>query len=121
MVRRIGYFALIFFYFGGGVNHFFNPGFYIPLIPDYFDNKPLINYTSGLLEIAGAIGLIFPKTRRWAVYGLIALLIAFIPSHIYFIEQGSCIGELCTPMWVGWARLVIIHPLLIWWLWIYKK
>ncbi|MEM9918721.1 MAG: hypothetical protein AAF990_11530, partial [Bacteroidota bacterium] len=58
------------------------------------------------------------QSRRWAAFGLIAMLIAFVPSHIHFIQIGSCVeGGLCTPPWVAWLRLLLIHPLLIWWAW----
>jgi hypothetical protein len=44
------------------------------------------------------------------------MLISFIPAHIYFIQIGSCVeGGMCVSEWIGWARLLIIHPLLIWW------
>ena len=44
------------------------------------------------------------------------MLIAFIPSHIWFIEIGSCVeGGLCVDEWISWLRLLIIHPVLIYW------
>jgi uncharacterized membrane protein len=60
-------------------------------------------------------------TRKWAAYGIIAMLIAFIPSHIYFIQINSCAGQLCVPTWLGWARLLLIHPLLLFWAWSNRK
>ncbi|MEL6538098.1 MAG: hypothetical protein AAFQ98_21955 [Bacteroidota bacterium] len=48
--------------------------------------------------------------------GIIAMLLAFIPSHIHFIQLGACVPDgLCTPVWVAWFRLVIIHPCFIFW------
>ncbi len=118
-IRYWGRILLVVAYFGAGINHFVNPEFYIPLIPDYFPNKPLINWLSGVAEVLGAIGVLIPVTRRIAVWGLIAMLLAFIPAHVYFIQLGGCVpGGLCTPMWVAWVRLVVIHPLLIWWAWV---
>ena len=71
---------------------------------------------TGIAELALAL-LIIPKSiRKWGAYGIIAMLVAFIPSHVYFIQIGSCIeGGLCAPEWVGWARLIVIHPILIYW------
>lgn len=80
-----------------GINHFVNLESYIPLIPDYFPYKSFLNLARGFFEILFGLGLFYPKTRKLSAYGIIALLIAFIPAHIYFIQQGSCIGELCIP------------------------
>lgn len=106
------------FYLLAGINHFIDPSFYLPLIPEYFMFPEAINYLSGGIEILLAVGLLFPASRKVSSYAIIAMLVAFIPSHIYFINQGSCIdGGLCVPEWIGWGRLLVIHPLLIWWAW----
>ena len=120
-VKRISLGAMVVFYLFAGYNHFRDPEFYLPLIPDYLPLHSLINDISGFVEIIFGIGLIFKSSRNFAIYGIIAMLIAFIPSHIYFIQVGSCLeGGLCVPAWVGWARLVVIHPLLILWAWKHK-
>ena len=113
---------LIMFYAFAGSYHFINPDFYLQLIPDYLPYPKLINYLSGFLEILLAIGVAFPKTRPIAVYGIILLLIAFIPSHVHFIMIGGCVsGGLCVPLWLAWLRLILSHPLLIFWAWYLKK
>lgn len=109
--------AMALFYVAAGLNHFLNPSFYLPLIPPYFPYHALINWSSGVIEILLGILLIPTFSRKWAAFGIIAMLIAFIPSHVYFIEVNSCAGDLCVPVWVGWFRLVVIHPLLIYWAW----
>ena len=123
---RVGHFGikqwsriiLILFYAFAGVNHFWHPEFYLPLIPDYLPEKGLINTLSGWLELLLALGMIFPFSRKIAVYGIIILLIAFIPSHVHFIQIGACTsGGFCTSLVVAWLRLLIVHPLLIWWVW----
>jgi uncharacterized membrane protein len=106
--KRLLLYLAIAFYFGAGLNHFANPEFYLPLIPPGFGNKEWINIAAGIAEIIAALGLMIPVTRRWAAYGLILLLIAFIPSHIYFIQIGTCVsGSLCVDEWIAWARLVL--------------
>lgn len=110
---------LIGFYFVAGVNHFVHPAFYLPLIPPSFPMPEWINWGSGVLEVLLAIGVAVPSYRKAAVYLIILMLIAFIPSHIYFIQIGACVSDesLCTPLWVAWARLIVIHPMLIYWAW----
>ncbi len=106
------------FYIIAGLNHYINPDFYLPLIPDYFLFPESINYLSGFFEVAFGVMLLFRPTRKAASYLIITMLLAFIPSHVYFILEGSCVeGGLCVPEWLGWGRLLVIHPLLIWWAW----
>jgi uncharacterized membrane protein len=76
---------------------------------------------SGAVEILFGIGLVFKSTRKYSAYLIIVMLVAFIPSHIYFIQLGSCIPDgLCVPIWVGWMRLLLVHPLLILWVWSHR-
>ncbi len=120
--KNISRAILVLFFFGAGLNHFVNQEFYLPLIPDYLPFPIFINSLTGVLEMLLAILLIPLKTRNLAVWTLILMLIAFIPSHIYFIELGSCIKNgLCVPSWLAWLRLIIIHPLLIYWIWSQKR
>jgi uncharacterized membrane protein len=120
-IYKAGFYLLVVFYGVGGINHFINLEFYLPLIPDYLGDKSLINTLAGLAELILAGGLLIRKTRKLAVYGILLMLIAFIPSHVYFIQIGGCVPDgLCAPVWVGWVRLVIIHPLLMLWAWIYR-
>ncbi|MFC4635733.1 hypothetical protein ACFO3O_17615 [Dokdonia ponticola] len=121
MIRLLR-FVLIVFYFLAGCYHFVNPNFYLGLIPDYLPYPSFINYVSGGLEIVLAIGVAYPKTRLLAVKGILLLLIAFIPSHLYFIQVGSCVDTtFCVSPWVAWIRLLIIHPLFMLWAWSVRK
>ncbi|MEO1259607.1 MAG: hypothetical protein AAFZ15_12455 [Bacteroidota bacterium] len=116
--KRTGLLLLIVFYFVAGVNHFVMPGFYGPLIPDYFPAKNALNTISGIAEILLAGGLAIQKTRSIAAFGIIVLLVAFIPAHVHFIQAGACFeGSLCVPLWVAWVRLFPIHLLLMLWAW----
>jgi len=113
--------VLIGFYLFAGSYHFINPEFYFDLIPNYLPYPKFINYASGILEIVLAIGVAVPKHRKISVYGIIALLILFVPSHVFFIQIGSCIeGGLCVSPWISWLRLLVIHPLLILWAWVVR-
>ena len=106
------------FFIFAGIMHFINPDLYIPLIPNWIPFAVAVNFISGSLEILFGVLLLVEKTRKWGSIGIIALLLLFIPTHVYFIQVGSCIPEvLCVDPWIGWMRLVVIHPLLLWWAW----
>ena len=115
-MKKISFFAQSIFYIVAGVNHFINPDFYLPLIPDYFMFPETINYLSGSIEIILGLMLLLDVTRKAGAYLIVLMLLTFVPSHVYFISIGSCVeGGLCVPEWLGWVRLLVIHPLLIWW------
>ncbi|HMO40700.1 MAG TPA: DoxX family membrane protein [Saprospiraceae bacterium] len=106
------------FFIFAGANHFVNPGFYAPLMPPYLPWPDVLNVVSGVLEIAFGAGLLLPRYRWGSAIGIIALMLAFVPVHVYFIQVGSCIPDsLCVPPWVGWGRLVVVQPLLMLWAW----
>lgn len=118
MFKRISFAALVVFFFVAGLNHFRDPEFYLGLIPPYLPKPELINKLAGIIEIGFSVLLISSKTRNWAVYGIILMLVAFIPSHVYAIGlEEFRFGEIIVPNWIIWARLIIIHPLLMIWAW----
>jgi uncharacterized membrane protein len=119
MLKKIMLIVMVVFYLFAGYNHFANPSFYEAIIPPYLaDWSGPINSISGYIEIALALLLIPVKTRPWASWGIILMLIAFIPAHIYFIQKGSFQlgGFTVTPL-IAWLRLLVIHPLLVIWAW----
>lgn len=114
--KKVSFYLLGALYIMAGINHFWHPDFYLPLIPDYLPFHEAINRISGIAELFLGMLVFIPATRRFACYGIIGLLIFFIPSHIYFIQIGGCVSEdSCAPVWFGWVRLFLIHPLLIYW------
>lgn len=122
MVKIFFKYLLGIFFIFAGRNHFANPEFYYPLIPDYLPYPEFINSASGFIEILLGLGLMFKKYSKVAAWGIIVLLLIFIPSHIYFIQLGSCIENgLCVPEWVAWLRLVLIHPLLLYWGYVFTQ
>lgn len=123
IVQKFLIYCMGYFYLVAGVNHFVTPDFYIPLIPPFFTNPEWINILSGVAEVLLGLGVLYLPTRKRAAWGIFGLLLCFIPSHVYFIQIGSCIeGGLCAPEWVGWFRLLVVHPLLLFWaFWVSKN
>ncbi len=71
-----------------GIYHFVNPAFYDALMPEFFP-KLLANYAAGAAEILLGVGLILPKWRVRAAWGVVILMLIFFPLHIWdlFKEQ----------------------------------
>jgi uncharacterized membrane protein len=86
----------VFFILAGGY-HFANADYYIPLIPDYLPAPLLINLLVGAIELALGALILQRKYRKLGATGSILLLVLLIPSHLFFIQSGSCIqGGLCV-------------------------
>ena len=98
---------------GAGLLHFWHPATYLRIMPPALPAPRLLVLLSGAAEVAGGLGLLLPATRRWAAWGLLALLLAVFPANIYMLEIHA---QLHLPAWVAWARLPL-QPLLMWWVW----
>ena len=122
LIKKIGFYILFSVYFSGGLNHFMMPELYLPLIPPYLIFLKELNWLSGGAEFILAVALLFKVSRKLACFGIITVLLAFLPAHVYFIEMGSCISNsICFDPWVAWVRLIVIHPFLIYWAFAYRN
>jgi len=122
MFKKISSVLIPVFYIAAGINHFRSPDSYYKIIPDYLPYPVFINLFSGTAEIILGLLFIFSKTRKLAAYGIIALLIAFIPAHIVMIQNGFCLSNgYCLPAWATWVRLFPLQFLLMFWVWKYRK
>lgn len=122
MIKRISLYLMIILYLAAGVNHFIHPGSYYPIIPDYLPYHAQINILAGIAELVLGILLIFPVTRKVAAYGIIVLLVLFVPAHIYMIQKSGCMNEtMCWQARVAWVRLFPLQFVLMWWAWWHRK
>jgi uncharacterized membrane protein len=64
---------------------------------------------SGVFELLGAAGLVWPRSRRAAGIGLLCLTVAVTPCHIYMLQRPELFA---IPLWALWLRLPIQLALL---------
>jgi uncharacterized membrane protein len=121
-LKKAGLVLLIIGYLAAGLNHFRIPAFYIAIIPPYLPHPEIINIIAGCCEIGFAVLLIFAKTREFAAWGIVFMLIAFIPVHMEMVRNVPyrLNGSTVSPI-IAWIRLLVIQPLLIWWAWWYTE
>ena len=55
----------------------------IKMVPPVFGNPGLWVTLTGVAELAGAVGILLPATRRPAAAGLALLLLALFPANVY--------------------------------------
>jgi uncharacterized membrane protein len=114
MTRKIALILAAIFYTIAGTLHFLRPEPYMKIMPPVIPAPLAMIYLSGAAEIAGGLGLLIPKLRRPAAWGLTALLIAVFPANIYMATNHIEPTQTAIPTSLLWARLAL-QPLLIWW------
>ncbi|MGI8433089.1 MAG: DoxX family protein [Chthoniobacterales bacterium] len=97
--------ALAAFFVSAGAVHFLRPAPYLAIMPRFLPWPAALVAASGAVEIIGGLGVIFPRSRRAAGWGLIALLIAVFPANLQAIANGMSIGGWRVPAWLLWVRL----------------
>jgi len=111
-VSQISLWAQSLFYIASGINHFWHPGFYVHIMPDHYAHPALLVELSGVAEIAGGLGLLPAATRRYAAWGIAAMLVVFLDVHIFMLRKAGHFAE--VPMWLLWARLPLQFLLIGW-------
>jgi uncharacterized membrane protein len=112
--QRIGWVIAAIFYVAAGTLHFIKTDAYLRIMPPYIPWHVFMVHASGVCEILGGLGLLIPRTRRAAAWGLVALLIAVLPANIYMATNPLDAGAETIPPALRWGRLAL-QPLLIWW------
>jgi uncharacterized membrane protein len=71
----------------------------IRMVPPALGNPGFWVTFTGVAEVAGAIGILIPATRRLAAVGLVLLLLAVFPANVYAAKhQITFGGESPTPL-----------------------
>jgi uncharacterized membrane protein len=97
-----------------GSDHWLTPGRYLAMMPPWIPlHLELVRFT-GAAEIAGAIGLLLPRTRRLAGAMLAIYFVAVFPANLHNALNGLSVEGLPQAGWYYWARLPF-QPLAIWW------
>ena len=112
-------------YVVAGVAHFASPDGFVQIVPPWLPAPLLLVYLSGAAEITLGLGVIYPKTRRFAAWGLVALLLAVFPANVYMatsgvVVTGTTLGTLDPSPLVRWGRLPL-QAVLVAWAWWYTQ
>ena len=102
--------SVFFIYFG--IDHFINPDFYLSIMPPSFPLHEEAVYISGFFEIVGGIGVLIPRFRKIAGWGLVALLIAVYPANIYMAISPEAFPDI--PIEVLYFRLALQFLFFYW-------
>lgn len=101
-----------------GVLHFATPDPFVAIVPDYLPNPRALVLVSGAFEIAGGVGLLIPRVRSAAGWGLIALYVAVFPANVWMATQGVQPEGMTLPPAVAWGRLPLQAVFIAWAWWV---
>ena len=118
-------YAMGVFYVVAGAMHFVYPAAYAQVIPPVLPRRLALAYLSGAAEIALGVGVMVPRTRRLAAWGLVALLLAVFPANVYMATSGVVVRA--APAWASdpttatrWGRLPL-QAVFVLWAWWYTR
>lgn len=116
--KRLAWGLLALFMIAMGVGHFVLTKWLVMAMPPYLPWHRELVLVSGVFEIAGGVGLLIPRLRRAAGWGLVALFVAVFPANIHMAMDPVQFGGEPIAPWIWWARLPLQAPLIAvaWWM-----
>lgn len=108
--------ALAALFVAAGVAHFAMPDVYVRAVPPSLPYPRALVLVSGAFELLGGVGLLVPRLRVAAAWGLIALLVAVFPANVHMALHPEEFPRL--PPAALWARLPFQAVLVAWAYWL---
>ncbi len=108
--------ALAFGFFG--IGHFVETEAMTKMLPPLVPFATLLVFATGLLELAIAVGLAYPASRRTVGLLAIGVLVAFFPVNVYAaLNHTGMGGHVLGPVYL--LIRAPLQALLIWWTWFF--
>ncbi len=111
MDDAISLYTMASLYIVAGLFHFVKPRMYEGIIPPYLPSPRALVLISGFFEVAFGVGLLFEETRELSAWGIILMLLTFLPAHIYMLQSEKFRK---IPRWALWLRIPLQFLLMYW-------
>ena len=102
------------FYLVAGIVHLWNPGAFLPIVPNWVPLPRETVLLTGLCEIAGAAALLTRRFRWWAGAMLALYAVCVFPANLKHAFDNVQLPELPTSWWYHGPRLAL-QPVIVWW------
>lgn len=114
--RAAARYALVLFFVFTSTAHFGSLKYDLAaMIPEPFPQSLWLIYLTGVAEIAGAIGLLIPQTRKLAGISLVVMLAGLLPANVYAALNGIPFGgEPPTALWLRVPLQFVVMGLIAW-------
>ncbi len=103
-----------------GVTHFVPPVVrgMAAMVPAVFHGRPFSPtawvWVTGVAEIAGGLGLLWPPTQALAGIMLAIFLVCVFPANAYAAQHRERIGVIAVPFWPRLIMQVVLIALVLW-------
>ena len=97
-----------------GSLHFLAPRPFVAIVPRRLKKRRELVMVSGAAELACAIGLVLPHTRRLAGWTTAALFVAVFPANVNMAVAAQQRPRSTAYRAAAWARLPLQVPLVLW-------
>jgi uncharacterized membrane protein len=102
------------FFVGGFVLHMTAVDALVAITPGWVPFPRAVVSITGWLELAGAVGLLLPQTRRAAGIALALYILAVWPANIHQALAHIVVPPIPDSWWYHGPRLAL-QPALVWW------
>ena len=113
--KRIALILLAVAFVVAGSNHFVSPEFFVAIMPPYLPAHLELVYLSGVFEIAGGIGVLIPRVRSLAGWGLVLLLVAVFPANFHMAMNPELFSDVSP--FALYVRLPMQIAFILWAYW----
>lgn len=94
-----------------GIGHFMRTAVFATIVPPIFPHPAFWILLTGVMELAGAVGLLLPGTARAASTCIALLMIAVFPANVYAAHR--TIGGLHMPGVPVRLAMQVVYVLLV--------
>ena len=113
-IRTVLRYALAAVYGPFGVVHMLASRAFLPIMPPIIPFPRTVVVLTGVCELAGAVGLLVPRTRKAAGMALALYAICVYPANIYHALAHAHVPPLPDSWWYHGPRL-LFQPVFVWW------
>jgi uncharacterized membrane protein len=96
---------------GSGTVHLVKPEVYLPLMPAWVPAHREVILASGVAELALAVGLVLPPTRRVAGWASVALLLGVWPGNLKMAMDSNRSKSTAFKV-AAWGRMPLQIPMI---------
>ena len=114
--REAGRGALVIMFLFTGTSHFTSMKYdFAAMIPNPLPDGLWVIYLTGVFELAGAVGLLIPQTRKLAGVCLVLLLVAMFSANVNAALNAIPLGSQDpTPLWLR-TPMQLLYIGMVWW------
>ncbi|MCB0457922.1 MAG: DoxX family membrane protein [Flavobacteriaceae bacterium] len=95
-----------------GFFHLQKPKIYEKIMPPYIPSHKSMVLISGIVEMILGFMILNPVTQKLSAWGIIILLVLFLPIHVYMLQEKE--ASLKLPKWVLILRFPLQFLLVYW-------